>query len=70
MSPLHILVTILIFALIAGVVLYLAKAVIAAFKVEQPFASIAYAAALLIVLIVFLSEIGFFGPPHGWRNWR
>ncbi len=63
------LISLLVFALIAGVVLYVAKLVISSLPVTQPFANLAYAAIVLILLVLFLSEVGWWGAPHGWRHW-
>ena len=64
------LISILVFALIAGVLLYVARLIITALPVPQPFANIAYAAVILILLVLFLSEVGWLGAPHSWRQWR
>lgn len=64
------LISLLVFCLIASVLLYVAKLAISALPVPQPFANIAYAIVLLLMLCLFLSEIGWIGPIHGWRSWR
>ena len=64
------LISLLIFCLIAGVILYVARLVIGGLSVPQPFANIAYAIVLLILLVLFLNEVGWAGNAHAWRNWR
>jgi hypothetical protein len=65
-----ILVALLVFCVIASVLLYVARLVISAVPIPQPFANIAYAIVVLIVLALFLSEIGWLGSAHAWRVWR
>ncbi len=64
------LISLLVFLLIASVLLYAARLIISAVPVPQPFANIAYAIVLLILLCLFLNEVGFVGAPHAWRVWR
>jgi hypothetical protein len=64
------LISLLIFVIIASVLFYIARLIISAIPIPQPWANIAYAIVLLIMLSVFLSEIGYAGPPHGWRTWH
>lgn len=63
------LVTLLIFVLIAAVVLWLVRAILGAIPVPEPFARIAFGVVALILLLVFLSEVGWLGSPRGWRGW-
>ncbi len=64
------LISLLVWLIIACVILYVARLVISGLSVPQPFANIFYALVILILLCVFMSEIGWVGPVHGWRTWR
>ncbi len=63
------LIALLVFCVIAGVVCMVARALLAAFGIAQPWANVAYALVCLILLCLFLSEVGWFGAPHAWRRW-
>lgn len=64
------IVSLLVFLLIACVLLYVARLVISAFPLPAPIGNIVYAIIVLLVLILFLSEIGWVGAPHAWRMWH
>lgn len=64
------LISLLVFVLIAAVILWLTRAIVGSVPAIQPFANIAYGIVALILLLIFLSEIGWLGAPHGWRSWR
>jgi cadmium resistance protein CadD (predicted permease) len=64
------LVTLLVFVLIAGVLCFVARTLLRAFKIPEPWASVAYAIVCLILLVLFLSEIGWVSEPHAWRHFR
>ncbi len=63
-----ILVALIIFCVIAGVLTFVARTLLAAFGVAQPWANVAYALLCLLMLCLFLSEIGWMGAPHAWRG--
>lgn len=63
------LISLLIFVLIAAVILWLVRAILTAVPGGTQFTNIAYGIVALILLIMFLSEIGWLGAPHGWRHW-
>lgn len=63
------LISLLVFVLIAAVILWLVRAVLSAIPGGAPFTNIAYGVVALILLLLFLSEIGWLGAPHGWRHW-
>ncbi len=63
------LISLLIFCLIAGVILYVARLAISSLPIAAPFANLIYAIVLLILLVLFLNEVGWVGPHHAWRNW-
>lgn len=67
---LEVLVSLLVFVLIAGVVLWCARLAIAALGPPQPLYNLAYAIVVLILLGLFLNEIGWVGQHHAWRTWR
>ncbi len=64
------LISLLVFCLIASVLLYVTRLVISSVPVPQPFANIAYAVVLLILLVLFLNEVGWAGEAHAWRSWK
>ncbi len=64
------LISLLIFVLIAAVLCFVARTVLSALKVPEPWASVAYAIVCLILLCLFLSEIGWISEPHAWRAFR
>lgn len=64
------LVALIVFCFIAGVVCMVVRALLAAFGVAQPWANLAYALVCLLLLCLFLSEVGWLGgAPHAWRQW-
>lgn len=65
-----ILITLIVFCIIAGVLCFVARTIIGAFGWTQPWAGVAYALVCLLLLCLFLSEIGWAGAPHGWRTWH
>lgn len=65
-----VLVSLLVFILIASVVLWVVRTAIAAVGPPKPIYSLVYAIVVLILLGLFLSEIGWVGAHHGWRTWR
>lgn len=69
-SMLSLLLTILIFVIVGGIVLYAAQLALAAFPIPPRFGKLALAVIVLLLLVLFLSEIGWLGPSHGWRVWR
>ncbi len=69
MSVLALLITILIFVLIAGVLLWAARTLLANAPISPFMKNVAYVLLVLILLLLFLSEIGWLGPAHGWRHW-
>lgn len=66
----ELLISLLIFLLIASVVLYAVRLVITSIPIPQPFGNILYAIVILIFLCLFLSEVGWVGHPRAWRSWR
>jgi hypothetical protein len=64
------LISLLVFCLIVSVILWCARLIIAAVPVPQPMANIIYAIVALLLLAMFLSEVGWLGAPHGWRAFR
>jgi len=65
-----VLIALIIFCVIAGVVCMVARALLAAFGVAQPWANVAYALLCLLLLFGFLAEVGWVGgAPHAWRHW-
>ena len=65
------IISILVFVLIACVVLWLVRAIVGTFPaVTAPMGNVIYAIVALLLLLVFLSEVGWAGPAHGWRTWR
>lgn len=66
----ELLISLLVFLVIASVILYAARLILSSFPVGQPFANIIYAIIVLILLILFLNEVGWVGTTHGWRKWR
>ncbi len=71
MTPLlSLLITLCIFALIAGVLLWAARTLLANAPISPFMKNVVYVLLVLILLLLFLSEIGWLGPEHGWRHWR
>ncbi len=67
----EVLVSLLIFILIASVVLWAVRLALAAVPGgPKPIYNLAYAIVVLILLCLFLNEIGWAGTAHGWRTWR
>ncbi len=66
------LISLLVFVLVASVVLWCVRLALAAIPGgPKPLHNLAYAIVVLILLCLFLSEIGWVGPgPHAWRSWR
>ncbi len=64
------LISLLVFCLIASVILYCARLVISTIPVPAPFGNIVYAIVILILLSLFLNEVGWIGSAHAWRTWR
>ncbi len=64
------LLALLVFFVVGGLLLAVARLVLSAFPLPQPFANLAYAVVLLLVLFLCLSEVGWIGHPHAWRSWH
>lgn len=64
------LITLLVFCIITGVLLYVARLVLSSVPIARPFANLIYALLILILLVVFLNEMGWVGSARGWRSWR
>lgn len=64
------LISLIVFCLIASVILWAVRAILGAIPIGPPFAGIIYAAIVLILLLLFLSEIGWISAPHAWRIHR
>lgn len=64
------LISLLVCCLIASVILYVVRLVLSALGVPQPIARLVYALVVLVLLGVFLNEIGWMGAPHAWRMWK
>jgi hypothetical protein len=66
----ELLISLLVFILIASVVLWCIRLALAAIPGgPKPIYNLAYAIVVLILLLLFLSEIGWAGAPHAWRRW-
>ncbi len=63
------LVSLLVFCVIAAVLLYVARLIIGSLPLAQPFANLVYALVVLILLVLFLNEVGWMGHAHAWRTW-
>lgn len=63
------LISLLVFILIAAVVLWLVRIILNAIPGGAPFTNIAYGIVALILLLLFLNEVGWIGSAHGWRRW-
>ena len=72
MSIIDLLVTLIVFCVIAGIFCTLARALLAAGKVDASWANVAYALLCLLLVVLFLMEVGWVGgSPHAWRHgWR
>ena len=67
----EVLVSLLVFVIIASVVLWVVRIALTAIPGgPKPLHNLAYAIVCLILLLMFLNEIGWVGPHHGWRTWR
>jgi hypothetical protein len=64
------IVSLIVFCVVAGVLCMVARALLAAFGVAQPWANVAYALLCLLLLFLFLSEVGWVSEPHAWRSFR
>ena len=72
-SLISLLITILIFCLVASVILWVVRLAIAAFagwrapgQPIPPFYNLAYAIVVLLLLLIFLSKIGYLGHAYVW----
>ena len=65
-SLISLLITILVFCLIASVVLYAVRCGIAALGAPKPVYNLFYAIVVLLLLLVFLSKIGYLGRAYAW----
>ncbi len=65
-----VVVALIVFCFLAGILCMLARALLRAFKIPEPWAAVIYALICLLLFLVFLSEIGWVGPPHRWRSWK
>ncbi len=67
----NILAALIICCVVASVLTYVARTLLAAFGVAQPWAGVAYALICLLLLILFLGYAGvggqWLGAPHAWR---
>ncbi len=71
MGMFEVLISLLVFILIASVVLWCVRLALAAIPGgPKPLYNLAYAIVVLILLVVFLNEIGWVGPHHAWRTWK
>lgn len=68
---LEFLISLLVFILIASIVLWCVRLALSALPgPPKPLYNLAYAIVVLILLVMFLNEIGWAGAPHAWRTWR
>ncbi len=67
----NLLVALIVLCIVGGVLAYVARTLLAAFGVAQPWGGVAYALICLLLLILFLGYAGVGGPwlgaPHAWR---
>ena len=62
------LLALIIFCVVAGVLCYVARAAIGVAGLPAPWANLAYALVCLLILCLFLNEVGWIGAPHAWRG--
>lgn len=66
----HLLITLVIFFAVACVLLYVVRLLLGALPgAPKPIYNVFYALAVLLLLCLFLSEMGWLGAPHAWRHW-
>ncbi len=65
-----ILVSLIIFCSITGALCFAAQRERGVLGWPEPWAWLIYALVVLLLLCLFLSEVGWIGAPHRWRTWH
>lgn len=65
---LSLLLTLVVFLLFTCLVLFILRAALSLWPASAKFANLVYGLFVLIILVVFLSEVGLLGAPHAWRR--
>ena len=60
--------TIVVFTVIAIALCAILRRILTVLDAQEPWISVAYASVCLLLLMCFLSEIGWLTEPHAWRT--